>query len=317
MAKNTNLHKAKAEKNDEFYTLLSDIEKEMVYYKDFFKDKIVYLNCDDDRESNFWKYFELNFDHLGLKKLVATHFDSQNPTYKIEMTRGIDIDGDGKMTAKDIVQTPLKGNGDFRSAESIEILKEADVVVTNPPFSLFREYIGQMVEYNKSFIVLGNMNAVTYKEVFPLFKDNKVWYGASISSGDREFQVPDDYPLTASGFRVDENGKKYVRVKGIRWFTNIEHSKCNEKLILYKHYSNEYYPKYDNYNAINVDKTKEIPCDYDGIMGVPITFLDKYNPNQFEIVSIPNDTLRGMLKSNDGKVNGKAKYARILIKKLS
>lgn len=306
MSKNANLHKAKAEKNDEFYTLLTDIEKELCHYEYFFKDKVVYLNCDDYRESNFWKYFEINFDHLGLKKLVATHFDMENPTYKIEMTRGVDIDGDGRMTAKDIVQTPLKGNGDFRSPESIEILKEADVVVTNPPFSLFREYIAQLIEYNKKFLVIGNMNAITYKEIFPLIKENKLWIGYKSFSGGMDFICPKSVfdPTKVKKYRIDEDGNNIINVMCCIWFTNIDHKKRHEELILFQHYSNEYYPKYDNYDAINVDKVSDIPCDYDGIMGVPIGILDHFNPNQFEMVGDLNPTL-----------NNKKIYKRILIKR--
>lgn len=179
---------------------------------------------------------------------------------------------------------PLHGDGDFRSAECIELLKQADIVVTNPPFSLFREYVAQLIAYNKKFLIIGNQNAITYKEIFPLIKGNKLWLGCSIHSGDREFGVPDDYPLMAANSRIDENGKKYIRVKGVRWFTNLDYKERHEELILYKRYNPEEYPKYDNYDAINVDKTADIPCDYDGVMGVPITFLDKYNPEQFEIV---------------------------------
>jgi len=185
----------------------------------------------------------------------------------------------------------LKGDGDFRSDESIELLKEADIVVTNPPFSMFREYLAQLIFYRKNFIIIGNVNCITYKEVFPLIKDNKMWMGASIHSGDREFRVPDSYPLNASGTRIDEKGNKYIRVKGVRWFTNLDYNERHEDLDLYKEYNSEEYPKYDNYDAINVNKTAEIPCDYDGVMGVPITFLDKYNPDQFEIIGLAPERL--------------------------
>ena len=212
------------------------------------------------------------------------------------------MNGDGAVDLSDIelllksdknVLTALDGDGDFRSEESIAFLKEADIVVTNPPFSLFREYVAQLIEYNKKFLIIGNINAVTYKEIFPLIKANKMWLGRSIHSGDREFRVPDDYPLNASGTRIDEEGKKYIRVKGVRWYTNLDYEARHDNLILYKHYTPEEYPKYDNYDAINVDKTNEIPNDYDGVMGVPITFLDKYNPDQFEIVAFR--------KGEDGK----------------
>ncbi|MFA5020134.1 MAG: adenine-specific methyltransferase EcoRI family protein [Candidatus Pacearchaeota archaeon] len=271
-----NLTKAKTSKKDEFYTQLTDIEKELGHYKEHFKDKVVFLNCDDPVESNFWKYFELNFKHLGLNKLIATHFGNGRPAYKLEKNNG------------NIIKTTLKQNGDFRSPECIEILKEADIIVTNPPFSLFREYIAQLIEYKKKFIIIGNQNAISYKDIFNLIKENKLWLGKSIHSGDREFKVPEDYPFNASGQRTDANGNKYIRIKGIRWFTNLDYKERHEDLILYKTYKGheDEYPKYDNYNAINVDITKDIPYDYKGNMGVPITFMDKYNPDQFEIVTL-------------------------------
>ena len=307
MANNKDLQQANRNKKDEFFTQLTDIEKEMKYYKDYFKNKIVFCNCDDPEESNFWKYFELNFSHLGLKKLISTHYETDKPSYKLELVR--DINNDGKINQLDIIKTPLKEGGDFRSKECVEILKEADVIVTNPPFSLFREYLGQLMEYDKKFIILGNVNAITYKEVFPLLKNNKIWLGASIHSGDREFRIPDDYPITAAGFRIDEEGNKFIRIKGIRWYTNIDYPQRHEDIILYKKYNEEEYPKYDNYDAINVNVTAEIPEDYDGVMGVPITFIDKYNPEQFELVKFR--------KGNDEKdlcINGKCPYFRILIR---
>lgn len=282
MSKISTLANSKQAKKDEFYTQLSDIEKEMKYYKEYFKDKVVFCNCDDPADSNFWKYFELNFTKLGLKKLISTHYETEKPSYKLEIIK--DEDGDGLITSKDIIKTTLKQNGDFRSPECIELLKEADVVITNPPFSLFREYVAQLNEYNKKFIIIGNVNAITYKEFFPLIKDDKVWMGASIHSGDREFKVPEDYPMNASGYRIDDLGNKYIRVKGVRWWSNIDYPQRHEDIILYKNYTPEEYPKYDNYDAINVDKTSDIPMDYDGVMGVPITFLDKYNPSQFKIL---------------------------------
>lgn len=308
---NKDLVKARINKKDEFYTQLTDIEKELLYYKQHLKGKIIFCNCDDPEYSNFWKYFYLNFEFLGLKRLIATHFDYEKPTYKLE------YDG------KDIIRTDLKENGDFRSPEAIEILKSADIVITNPPFSLFREYIAQLLEYDKKFLIIGNINAITYKEVFPLIKENKVWLGRSIRSGDREFRVPDDYPLKAAGFRVDDNGNKYIRVKGVRWFTNLDYKERHEDLILYKNYSPEEYPEYDNYNAINVNKTKEIPRDFDGAMGVPITFIDKYNPDQFEILDA-NDYRKsddvpikphGLIKDKEASINGKRTYVRILIRR--
>ena len=311
---NTNLKKARAAQKDEFYTQLSDIEKELKYYKNQFKNKVVYCNADDPFESNFFKYFASNFDEWGLKKLITTSYvpspiaggqlplfeieglkpDGKEP-FRIEINEVKDFNNDGAVNIVDIewllkndknVATPLKGDGDFRSEESIEILKEADIVVTNPPFSLFREYVAQLVEYDKKFIIIGNLNALTYKEIFKLIKENKIWLGVSIHSGDREFGVPKDYPLTAASSRIDENGNKYIRVKGVRWYTNLDYKKRHEDLILYKtYYGNEdEYPKYDNYDAINVDVTKDIPMDYEGAMGVPITFMDKYNPDQFEII---------------------------------
>lgn len=302
----TSMDNAKKNKADEFYTQLSDIEKELSHYREFFKGKTVFCNCDDPYESNFFKYFAMNFNFLGLKKLIATCYDSSpisgeqlslfpdKRPYKIEITEVLDENGDGAIDLADVeyllknkrnTRAKLK-NGDFRSDECIKLLKQADVVVTNPPFSLFREYVAQLVEHNKKFIIIGNQNALTYKEIFKLLKENKVWLGYSIHSGDREFRVPDSYPLRAAGYRIDESGNKYIRVKGIRWFTNIDYEERHEDLLLYKSYTREEYPQYENYNAINIDKTQDIPCDYNGAMGVPITFLDKYNPEQFEIVAL-------------------------------
>lgn len=283
---NTNLKTANRSKSDEFYTQLSDIEKELGNYKDHLKDKIIFCNCDDPEESNFWNYFALNFEFLGLKKLISTHYENEKPSYKLEIVK--DTNKDGKINKLDTIKTSLKQNGDFRSPECIEILKEADIIVTNPPFSLFREYLAQLFEYEKKFIIIGNLNAITYKETFKLIKDNKIWFGQSIHSGDREFRVPEYYPLNSASNRIDENGHKYIRVKGVRWFTNLDYKERHEDLILYKtYYGNESaYPKYENYDAINVDVTKDIPVDYKGKIGVPITFMDKYNPDQFEIVAL-------------------------------
>ena len=317
MAKNENLHKAKDNKKDEFYTQLSDIERELKHYKNHFKDKVVYCNCDDPRVSNFFHYFSYNFEKLGLKKLITTCYKNQNMDLfsQNDSERAIYLEYFGDRNENNVPDPEeigikrLKGDGDFRSQETIELLKQADIVVTNPPFSLFREYVAQLVEYEKKFIIIGNVNAITYKEIFKLVKENKIWLGASIHSGDREFGVPDDYPLNAAGFRVDENGKKFIRVKGVRWFTNLDYSERHEDLILYKKYTPEEYPKYDNYDAINIDVTKDIPMDYDGAMGVPITFLDKYNPEQFEIIKFR--------KGDDDKdlsVNGKYPYFRIIIR---
>lgn len=288
------LHTAKLSKKDEFYTQLSDIEREMKHYKNYFRNKTVYCNCDDPRISNFFHYFSYNFEKLGIKKLMTTCYKNQemdlfslnSSEQAIHLEYTGDRNGDNVPNINEIGIKHLKGDGDFRSKETIELLKEADVVVTNPPFSLFREYISQLIEYEKDFIIIGNVNAISYKDIFKLIKADKVWLGASIHSGDREFGVPDDYPLNAAGFRIDIDGKKYIRVKGVRWFTNIDYVERHEDLILYKNYSPEYYQKYENFDAINVNKTNEIPCDYTGLMGVPITFLDKYNPDQFEIVGL-------------------------------
>lgn len=314
---NSNLHKAKNNKKDEFYTQLSDIANEMRHYKEHFKNKVVYCNCDDPRVSNFFHYFSYNFEHLGLKKLIATCYKNQDAdlfsTNESEQAVYLEYTGDKNGNkvpdAEEIGVKPLKGDGDFRSAESIELLKQADIVVTNPPFSLFREYVAQLIAYNKKFVIIGNLNSVTYKDVFSLIKDNKLWFGQSIHSGDREFRVPEDYHLNASSSRIDENGKKFIRVKGVRWFTNLDFNERYEDLILYKKYTPEEYPKYDNYDAINVDKTKDIPMDFKGYIGVPITFLDKYNPKQFEIIKFR--------KGDDDKdlvINGKSPYFRIIIK---
>ena len=313
MAKNVNLSNAKAAKQDEFYTQLSDIEIEMKHYKAHFKGKTVFCNCDDPYESNFFKYFAMNFNYLGLKKLIATCYvsspvmytqlslfddmeqavvDPKKKPYKVEITEVGDENGDGAFDLDDIKQLlknkknvckVLKGDGDFRSDECIELLKEADIVVTNPPFSLFREYIATLMKYDKDFIVIGNVNALKYKEIFPYIMNEKIWLGASIHSGDREFRVPDHYEIRSKSLRIDEQGNRYIRVSGVRWFTTLEYDLRHEDLVLYKNYTPEEYPKYDNYDAIAVNKTSDIPCDYWGIMGVPITFLDKYNPDQFEI----------------------------------
>ena len=288
---NSNLHKAKNIKNDEFYTQLPDIENEVKHYSHHFKDKVVFLNCDDPEESNFWRFFSLNFEKLGLKKLIATHFETDKPSYKLEIVR--DINNDGKINQLDTIKTPLTQNGDFRSPECIEILKEADIVVTNPPFSLFREYVAQLMEYNKQFLIVGPINAITYKEIFPLLKDNKMWVGHKF--GAMSFVKPD---------------KSMQDFGNIAWFTNLDISKRHQDLILYRKYDPAKYPKYDNYDAINVDKVTDIPEDYYEAIGVPITFLDKYNPEQFEIIRFR--------KGNDDKdlnIKGVCPYFRIIIKR--
>ena len=262
MAANANLHKAKDAKNDEFYTQLTDVSKELMHYKQHFKNKIVFCNCDDPTWSAFWKYFHLNFAALGLKKLISTHYDKTQPTYKMEYTGGNDND----IEAGTI--TPLEGNGDFRNQECLDLLDEADIIVTNPPFSLAREYIAVLMEHGKAFLIVGDMNWITYKEVFPLLKDNKVWLG---NCAVKEFVQPDG--------TIKKFGNKL-------WFTNLDIKKRHEKLVLWKRYSPEEYPHYDNYDAINVDKVDYIPSDYPGFMGVPITFLDKYCPEQYEILGL-------------------------------
>ena len=269
---NKGLKNANKNKKDEFYTQLSDIEKELGYYKEHFKNKVIFLNCDDPEESNFWKYFALNFKFLGLKKLIATHFQTEKLSYKLEKTNG------------DTIKTPLKQNGDFRSPECIEILKEADIIVTNPPFSLFREYVAQLIEYNKRFIIIGHQNAISYKEIFKLIKENKMWLGYGFNGGASHF-INKHYKDYAT---AGDHKEGMIRVSGVNWFTNLDIKKRHEDLIPYKSYkgNEEDYPKYENYDAINIDKTKDIPMDYDGAMGVPITFMDKYNPEQFEIIAL-------------------------------
>lgn len=277
---NKNLKKANKAKSDEFYTQLSDIEKELKHYKDHFRDKVVFCNCDDPEESHFWKYFSENFEFLGLKKLICTHYQTEVPSYKLEISR--DIDNNWKINKRDVERIQLTQNGDFRSPECIEILEEADIIVTNPPFSLFREYMAQLIEYNKKFVIVGNQNALTYKEIFKLIKDDKMWLGYGFSGGAAHFinKHYEDYATAG-------NHKEWmIRVSGVVWFTNIEIQKRHEDLVLYKTYNEIDYPKYDNYDAINVDKTKDIPLDYAGKIGVPITFMDKYSPDQFEIIAL-------------------------------
>ena len=291
---NKNLNKAKEAKKDEFYTQLEDINNELRHYREHFRGKIVLCNCDDPRVSNFFTYFAYNFEYLGLKKLITTCYKNQDADLfsqgqcekAVYLVYEGDKNGNHIPDAEEIGVLPLKGDGDFRSRECIELLKEADIVVTNPPFSLFREYVAQLMEYDKKFLIIGNVNAITYKELFPLIMQNKIWMGASIHSGDRKFWVPDGYELQAAGCGMDETGKKYIRVKGVRWFTNLDYKERHDNLILYKKYTPEEYPKYENFDAIEVGKTADIPFDYEGMMGVPITFLDKYNPDQFEILGL-------------------------------
>lgn len=316
---NRDLNKAAKAKKDEFYTQLSDIDKELKHYKDYFKDKVVYCNCDDPRVSNFFHSFSYNFEHLGLKKLIATCYKNQNVDLfsQNDSEKAIYLEYEGDKNGNKVPDLEeigikiLKGDGDFRSSECIELLKQSDIIVTNPPFSLFREYVAQLIDYNKKFLIIGNVNAITYKEIFRLIKNNKLWLGASIHSGDREFGVPDNYPLNAAGYRIDHEGKKFIRVKGVRWFTNLDYRERHEDIILVKKYNPEEFPKYDNYDAINVDKTKDIPIDYEGVMGVPITFMDKYNPEQFEILGNEYDL---NIDKGRGYINGNRMYGRIFIR---
>ena len=343
---NSGLKAAVKAKKDEFYTQLTDIEKEMRYYRKHFKGKTVLCNCDDPFESNFFKYFVLNFNRLGLKKLIATCYatspiagqqlslfdvmggdeDKKDKPYKAVVTKVYDVTGDGGVDMFDVAElfkqhenelAELKGDGDFRSKECLALLDESDIVVTNPPFSLFREYVATLIEHEKHFIIIGNVNAITYKEFFPLIRDNKVWIGASIHSGDRKFYVPEDYPLNAAGCGVDETGRKFIRVKGVRWYTNLDLRQRHEEMILVKKYAGneDEYPTYDNYDAIEVSKVANIPLDYAGVMGVPITFMDKYNPEQFEIVGLDRYTVpKQFLVGGRVAINGKPTYARILIR---
>lgn len=326
---NERFDNAKKNKADEFYTRLEDIEKELDHYKNFFRGKVILCNCDDPRVSNFFKYFALNFNNFGIKKIISTCYKNQDVDLftQNDCEKAVYIEYTGNPndpTSTDFSTMEVKGligDGDFRSRECIELLKQADIVVTNPPFSLFREYVAQLMQYEKKFIIIGNVNALSYKEIFPYIKENRLWLGHSIHSGDREFGVPENYPLEASNSRIDENGKKYIRVKGVRWFTNIDYKERHEDLVLYKTYSPEEYPKFDNYDAINVSKTSDIPFDYDGQMGVPITFFDKYNPDQFEIVdgigrySILNNEETKAAGKYLSMVDGKAMYFRIIIKR--
>jgi len=354
---NSNLSNAKIAKNDEFYTQFYDIEKEINAYLDFnpnvFEGKTILCPCDDPYESNFFKYFALNFHYLKLKKLIATCYagspiantelslfpdeSEENRTtrhpHKIEITEIPDMNKDGAMDLYDVELllasdrnhlTRLKGDGDFRSDEVKKLRDEADIIITNPPFSLFREFLEWIIKADKQFLIIGNMNAITYKEVFPLIKENKMWLGESIHSGDREFAVPDDYPLYAAGYRIDEKGKKYIRVKGVRWFTNIDHGRRHQPLSLMSMNDNlrynknvkgkESYDKYDNYNAIEVPATNTIPSDYDGIMGVPISFLDKYCPEQFEILGLDDHRVQYPKLAGCNSINGKKIYRRLIIK---
>ena len=318
MNNNDNLRNANKAKNDEFFTRLTDIEKELMHYKEMFVGKTIYCNCDNPVKSNFVQWFYMRFNILHLKRIIVTAFNSVgcglywDSDFATVDPKSIDI---SKEIEKDVRK--LNGDGDFRSEECIELLKQADIVVTNPPFSLFREYVAQLMEYDKKFIIVGNQNAITYKEIFPLIKDNKMWLGYGFAGG-AGFFINTHYTDYAA---ANSHKDGMIRVSGVVWYTNLDIKKHHEDLVLYKHYTPELYPKYDNYDAINVDKTCDIPADYDGVMGVPITFLDKYNPKQFEILDAigrysmidgPTEQTKGKYLTN---INGKPKYARILIKR--
>ncbi|MEI6578464.1 MAG: adenine-specific methyltransferase EcoRI family protein [Eubacteriales bacterium] len=346
MSTNT-LDKAKMNKADEFYTQLPDIEKEMRHYKEQFRGKVIFCNCDDPYESNFFKYFAMNFNFLGLKKLIATCYtespvagvqlslfdvvsfekkstDAKHP-YKIEITEVMDENSDGAFDLTDVeyllknrknVLTLLNGDGDFRSPECIELLKESDIVVTNPPFSLFREYVSQLVQYKKQFVIIGSKNAITYKEVFKLIKDNKLWLGNSFSNGNAFFRIPPEYGRDwANGVYNQETG--LVKFRNVGWFTNIDFEERHENITLFKHYTPEEYLRYDNYDAIEVSKTAEIPYDYDGGMGVPITFLDKYNPEQFEILGITKTWFGSATKIYPNQIQVNANGNKSVVSKLN
>ena len=318
---NKQLSQAKKGKEDEFYTQLEDIEAELKHYREHFAGKTVLCNCDDPRMSNFFFYFVLNFHHLGLKKLITTCYKNQEPNSCSKNTskqavylvyEGEDIGSPPNPNIAGLVH-PLQGDGDFRSPECINFLEEADIIVTNPPFSLFREYVTLLMEHRKNFIVIGNQNAITYKEVFQYIRNNQLWLGYKF--GDMKFRVPDHYAARPTRFWIDKKGKKWRSLGNICWFTNLDIQKRHEELTLYKKYNPEGYPHYDNYDAINVNKTADIPCDYDGVMGVPITYLDKHNPNQFEIIGQMASTSIDEYNFGYPYINGEKKYARILIRK--
>lgn len=347
---NAALRKADKAKNDEFYTQLPDIDKELIHYKEYFNNKVVFCNCDDPFESNFFRYFALNFNFFNLKKLIVTWYKTSqiaftqlplfkvawfewrwNQAYKIEINEVYDANWDWATNLADVEYllrtwkwknklTLLEWDWDFRSEESITLLKQSDIVVTNPPFSLFREYVAQLIEYNKKFLIIWNQNAVSYREIFPYIKDNKMWRWLTMNWSNRYFLVPQDYPLTEKTGKI-ENGQKYAYVKWVRRYTNLNTPRRNKEMILYKKYNPTNYPKFDHYNAININKVNEIPEDYDWLMWVPITFLDKYNPNQFEIIdeiwrysmlTWPTEETKWKYLS---QVNWKQVFARLIIRK--
>ena len=316
MAKNNNLHNAKKQKNDEFYTRLEDIEKEMCHYREHFRGKVIYCNCDDPKESNFFRFFSLQFEFLGLKKLISTGYKENG--HGVAYIYEGDKNGNNLPDDSEIQAYELQGNGDFRSDECVKFLKEADVIVTNPPFSLFREVVAQLVAYDKKFLLLGNNNAITYKEIFPLIMQNKLWLGYS-NNKTMEFVLSDSYEKWD---RI-ENGKKIGKVPAISWFTNLEHDHRNRPLDLAQRYDPRYYPKYDNYDAIECSKVMDIPRDYDGVIGVPITFLDKYCPTQFKIVGCTESEGKGFSNGlwlggvSQALISGKRIYKRLFIKRVS
>jgi len=323
---NNNLKKAKSEKNDEFYTELTDIEKELRHYKEHFKDKVVFCNCDDPRISNFFHYFSYKFESLELKKLITTCYKNQDrdlfSRHKSEKAIYLEYNGDKNGNrvpdAEEIGIIDLVGDGDFRNKESIELLKQADIVVTNPPFSLFREYVAQLIEHDKKFLIIGNQNNLTYKEIFKLVKENKIWTGVD-NGGTKWFKVPEHYDIETETRIKVVDGQKYFSMGSVYWFTNLDNKKRHEDILLHKkYYGNETdYPKYDNYDAININKVAEIPMDYKGLMGVPITFIDKYNPEQFEILGIDRVLVEELTgKVSRFKIDAKEIYARVVIKNI-
>lgn len=332
-ATNKSLQNAKKSKSDEFYTVLSDVEKELKHYKKHLKGKVVLCNCDDPRVSNFFHYFSYNFEKLGLKKLITTCYKNQTGDFfsRHDKEKAIYLEYEGDKNNNNVPDSEeidikhLEGDGDFRSQECIALLKRADIVVTNPPFSLFREYITQLIENEKKFLVIGTWNAITYRDVFKLIKENKMWIGVNSNRNFAGFIVPPHYPLHGSEARLDENGNRLVSSNNTCWYTNLDNSKRHEDLVLYKSFNEAEFPEYDNYNAIEVSQVNIIPLDYHGIMGVPITFLNKYNPDQFEIIGSDFEVKEGMLpellkRSWNGKIDraylgGKRMYSRLFVRR--
>lgn len=323
MGLNKNLHKARNAENDEFYTQLSDIEKELRHYTKHFHEKVVYCNCDDPRVSNFYHYFSHHFTRLGIKRLITTCYQNQErdlfSRHDSEKSISLELLGDekrkdGSCLPPDPMIRQLEGDGDFRSKECIELLAQADIVVTNPPFSLFREYVAQLIEYDKKFIIIGNKNAITYKEIFPLIKTNQMWLGYGFSNGNAFFRVGDVERYKTKAYFDGKTG--LVKFRNVGWFTNLDFPKRHEELILTKPYTPENYPIYDNYDGIEVSRVSDIPKDYDGIMGVPITFLDHHNPNQFELIGHMSSTTVTEFNFGYPYINGIKKYARILIRNM-